>query len=104
MNLDYIAAATCSLNGQSIPCDQLMDSAKGLLGFGIGMFVVMTALFVLMFVFWVMMVVHAVKHPIEHKPLWILVLLLTGILGAVIYYFAVKKQMPQISAVPAGSI
>jgi hypothetical protein len=38
------------------------------------------------------MLVDAIKKPIQHKPLWIIILLLFGIVGAIVYYFAVKRS------------
>lgn len=43
-------------------------------------------------VFWIVMLVHAISKPIESKALWILILLLTGIIGAIVYYFAIKRD------------
>jgi heme/copper-type cytochrome/quinol oxidase subunit 2 len=39
------------------------------------------------------MVVHATKNNIPNKPLWLLVLILGGIIGGIVYYFAVYKDM-----------
>ena len=44
--------------------------------------------------FWVWMLVHAIKHDIDYKPVWILVLWFLNIFGAIIYYFAVKRECP----------
>ena len=41
--------------------------------------------------FWIWMLVHAIKHDIDYKPVWILVLWFLNIFGAIIYYFAVKE-------------
>src|SRR3989344_19181 len=43
-------------------------------------------------VFWIVMLVHAISHDIKDKALWIILLLLTGWLGAIIYYFVVKRN------------
>jgi len=58
---------------------------------GVGMiFVFIIGL--LAFIFWIMMLVHAIKYPIENKVLWLLLILLTGIIGSIVYYFAVKRH------------
>ena len=44
------------------------------------------------FVIWILMLVHAIKHPIKDKPLWIIVLLVGQGIGAIIYYFVVKRH------------
>ncbi|MEA4910812.1 hypothetical protein SDC9_21687 [bioreactor metagenome] len=49
---------------------------------------------ILLLAFWIWMLVHAVKHDIDYKPVWILVLWFANIIGAIVYYFAVKKHCP----------
>ncbi len=44
------------------------------------------------FVFWIWMLVHAIKSDIDYKPVWILVLWFLHFFGAIIYYFAVKRE------------
>ncbi len=48
------------------------------------------------FIFWVMMLVRAIKYDSEHKVLWILVIVLGNLIGAIVYYFVegrdVKKR------------
>jgi NADH:ubiquinone oxidoreductase subunit 6 (subunit J) len=47
---------------------------------------------ILMTIFWILMIISAIKrkHPSdEAKIIWILVVILLGHLGALIYYFAV---------------
>jgi prolipoprotein diacylglyceryltransferase len=55
-------------------------------------------------VFWIRMLIHVAKHDVENKVVWILIIVLTGILGAIIYYFVVKKdfdkQAPKMPAPP----
>jgi len=46
------------------------------------------------FVFWVMMIVDVAKHDFkkpDEKIIWILVVVLAGWIGALIYYFAGRK-------------
>lgn len=43
-------------------------------------------------VFWIVMLVHAIRHDIKDKPLWIILLLLTGWLGGIIYYFVIRRN------------
>jgi len=38
------------------------------------------------------MLIHAVSKPIENKALWIIILVFTGVIGAIIYYFVVKRK------------
>ncbi len=50
------------------------------------------AIGILSTVFWFMMIIHAAKHNIENKTVWVIVIVLTGIIGALIYYFVVKRE------------
>lgn len=89
---DFLAEAQCELNGQPVPCDELFESVDGLVGWGIGFFIVLFVVGIVAFIFWLMMIIHAASHPIENKAMWIIILVLTGIIGAIIYYFAVKRK------------
>lgn len=58
----------------------------GLLGFVIG---------VASFIFWIVMLVDAIQRKFKStndKIVWVLVIIFTHIVGAVIYYFLVKKH------------
>ena len=46
------------------------------------------------FVFWIMMLIDSIKRNFKkesEKIVWVLVIILTGILGAIIYYFVDKR-------------
>jgi len=90
-----LAQAKCMVNGREVPCEELGNQIKGFLGWGIGGFLVIFALIILATVFWIMMIVHAARHPINNKGVWIVVMIFTGIVGALIYYFAVKRKFNQ---------
>lgn len=52
------------------------------------------ALLVFSFVFWILMIIDAAQRKglsDGERIAWILVLVFIGIIGAIIYYFAVKK-------------
>ena len=47
------------------------------------------------FVFWVLMVIDCVKRKFKddsEKIVWLLVIIFAGIIGALIYFFVVKKK------------
>ncbi len=47
------------------------------------------------FVFWILMVVDCVKRKFKEdteKIVWLLVIIFAGIVGALIYYFIVKRK------------
>ena len=72
MNSDLIAGITGTL--------------IGLVGFAIGVFI---------FVFWIRMIIDCVKRDFPRdndRIMWILLLIFTGILGAIIYWFVVCKK------------
>ena len=68
--------------------------------FGFGIFgllfgLVIFALSILAFVFWILMLIDCVKRKFKEdteKIIWVLVLIFTGIIGALIYYFIVKNK------------
>ena len=87
-----LAVGKCTINGQEVPCEQLGNQMKGLLGLGIGIFIVGFAIIIWMTVFWLMMLIHAAKYDVKDKVVWILLIVFTGIIGAIIYYFMVKRD------------
>lgn len=57
-------------------------------------FVVFIGLAIWAFVFWILMIVDCAKRDFKKdndKIVWVLVIIFTGIIGALIYYFVVKK-------------
>ena len=49
---------------------------------------------ILAFIFWIFMIVDVAKRKFKNdndKILWVLVIVLAGIIGAIIYYFVIKK-------------
>ena len=50
---------------------------------------------ILLFIFWIKMIIDCAKRDFKgdsEKVVWILVIVLLGFLGAIIYYFAVKAN------------
>lgn len=95
-----LAQAKCYKSGVEIPCEELVESVKSFFAWGIGGFLVIFTLIILAIVFWIMMIVHAARHPINNKGIWIVVMIFTGIFGALIYYFVVKRKFNQQSSQP----
>ncbi len=87
-----LAQAKCKVNGQEVPCDELGKQIGGFLGWGLGALFVFVVFLIWSTVFWILMIVHAAKHDVENKAMWIVIMVFTGIVGAVIYYFAVKRK------------
>ena len=57
-------------------------------------------------ILWIMMIIDVVQRPDDQFPdpgentklLWVLIVVLTGFIGAGIYYFMVKKKMKDIQS------
>ncbi len=94
------AQAQCTLNGQDVPCEDVSGA--------FGMFALIAIPFAILgialFIFWIMMIVHAATKPIENKAVWILVLVFFQGLGAIVYYFAVKRPFDLAAKTAAGVI
>lgn len=86
------AQEKCTVNGREVPCEEVGEQIKGVLGWAVGFFVVFAAFVIWATVFWIMMIVHAANHDVENKAMWIILMVFTGIIGALIYYFAVKRK------------
>ncbi|MEK6913295.1 MAG: PLDc N-terminal domain-containing protein [Nanoarchaeota archaeon] len=67
-------------------------------GFGVTwifFFLICAGITIFAFVFWILMLVDCVKRKFKddsEKIIWVLVLVFTGIIGALIYYFIVKNK------------
>lgn len=77
---------------------------------GVGIFflilmVVLAVIAVASFIFWIMMFIHAASNDIPDKGVWIAVLLVSlligaGLIGAIVYYFVVKRKFT-LNSTPA---
>ncbi len=50
---------------------------------------------VLSFIFWIFMLIDAIKRNFrksDERIIWVVVIVLTGVIGALIYYFVVKRK------------
>lgn len=107
MNLALLAQSTtssgCTLNGQPVSCSELADKAGPLIG-GILIFVLLgIIILVALLIFWIFMLVHAIRHNSPNKTVWLVVLIVSLILGfaplaAIVYFFAEKKKADQFPA------
>lgn len=79
-----------------------MASKSGLVAAGMDFFVLLMLLFlaiamifVLVFIFWIFMIIDCAKRKFKddtEKVVWILIIVLAGIIGAILYYFVVKAK------------
>ena len=89
----FLAKSQCIINGKEVQCSELGKSLGVFVGMGLGVVATIFVIGILLTIFWILMLIDCVKREVEYKPVWILVLLLTGCIGAVIYYFAVKRRV-----------
>jgi hypothetical protein len=78
-------AATCTLNGKEIPCDQMPKWFWAIP-------IVMGVLGIFFFIFWLRMLLDAIRNQTENKTMWVLLIIFLNALGAIIYYFAEKRK------------
>jgi len=54
--------------------------------------VIGVAIAIAVFIFWIMMLIDAIKHsPEKLKIVWVIVIIFTHVIGALIYYFVEKR-------------
>ncbi|HPD82025.1 MAG TPA: PLDc N-terminal domain-containing protein [Candidatus Pacearchaeota archaeon] len=77
----------------------LINDFNGIFEFGIVLGIVfvliMVALGIFVFVFWILMLIDCLKRRYKEssdKIVWVIVIVFTQILGALIYYFVVKVK------------
>ncbi len=46
-------------------------------------------------IFWILMLVHAATKEVENKALWLIIIVFLGFIGAIVYYFAIKRPMDE---------
>ena len=73
--------------------NEAITSIRTLLGFFMLMMLLIVVIGALLFAFWIWMIIDCAKRKFRNetdKVVWILVIVLLSVLGAAIYYFAVK--------------
>ena len=73
---------------------EIIAAGVGIVALFIVLIIAIIALAIFVFVFWIIMIVDAATRKFKNetdKIVWILIIVFLQILGAVIYYFVVKK-------------
>lgn len=73
--------------------NEVVFGIRSLLGFFMLTMILIVVIAVLLFAFWIWMIIDCAKRNFKNetdKIVWILVIALLSILGAAVYYFAVK--------------
>ena len=93
LSMFLVSAEVCMINGDVVPCQATQFIFPAIV---IACIVIAIAAFaIFLIVFWILMLVDCIQRDFkkdEEKIIWILILILTHILGAVIYYFMVKRE------------
>lgn len=88
--------ATCTVNGQVVPCSEMSEYIKNIPAWFWGIQIVFLMIGIALFVFWLAMFIDVIKNENKDKTLWIIMLIFLSTLGAFIYYFAVKRQRAKL--------
>jgi len=71
----------------------------------VGFFVfIIVVLSILSTAFWIWMLIDAARREFDDpntKVLWIILLVLLGVVGAIVYYFVIKRKGPAVTPTPA---
>lgn len=87
--------ATCTLNGQIVPCDQAWGALGGFLAIFAKFFLFLAVIGIITSIFWLWMLIDCLKRDFKKdsdKILWALVIFFLHFVGAVIYYFVVRAE------------
>jgi hypothetical protein len=75
-----------------------LAAGAGLAAAGVAMVLIVTLVFfaviIVFFIFWLLMIIDCAKRSFKNdtdKVIWILVIVLVGFIGAIIYYFVVRR-------------
>jgi heme/copper-type cytochrome/quinol oxidase subunit 2 len=95
--LSLILMAGCSAS------DATGAAAAGLVGVWTCFIVIFWLIGVFLFVVWLIMLIDCAKRDNQDFPgagentktMWLLIVILTGGIGAIVYYFMVRRKMPR---------
>lgn len=68
-----------------------------------GIIMILILLMLAGIVFCIVMIVHAARHDIKNKAIWIIMMVVTGWLGAIVYYFVIKRSFMS-GAMPSAAV
>lgn len=108
MNIMQLATTNqtnCTLNGQSIKCSEIIDKVRPYAGLGIALAFIITFLLIVDTIFWLLMLLHALNHNSPTRNDWIIVLVVSFVLGfgfiaALVYFFNEKKKAEAYPRLP----
>jgi Phospholipase_D-nuclease N-terminal len=83
---------TCTLNGKNVDCEEMMKWATTLVKKWLGIFGIIFGVLALLGVFSLWMLIHVLSNNISHKVIWALCIFFFFPLGAIVYYFVIKRN------------
>ncbi len=104
---DIYDSATCSLNGQTVPCEQAANAIGGIFSAFAGIFLVIMLIAFVGFIFTLWMFIDCLRRDFKEtstKVLWALAMVFFNFPAALVYYFVVKKAAPAVAVVGGGSV
>jgi RsiW-degrading membrane proteinase PrsW (M82 family) len=73
-----------------------LESSYSMVGFMSALFLlplIWILVVIALFVFWLLMLIDAIKHsPEKTKMIWVIVIIFTQIIGALVYYYVEKRH------------
>lgn len=100
---DGFSNATCSLNGETVPCDQAAEALGGFMSAFAGVFMVILLIAFVAGIFTLWMFIDCLRRDFKDtttKVLWALGMVFLNFPAALVYYFVVKRAAP----VSTGSV
>lgn len=92
-----VLGATCTYFGEEIPCDEMPTWVWVMPIVIFGFLFVFGILFA---IFWIWMLIDAVKYcNDDEKIVWIIVIVLANWIGALIYFFVVRRKRRRLEKV-----
>lgn len=82
-----LVSAQCTINGQPAPCEEVFGIFKTLAWLFVPLLIV--AVIAGLFTLW--MLIDCIKRDFDNKVLWVILILFLNVLGAILYYFMVKR-------------
>jgi hypothetical protein len=65
----------------------------GIFGFLFSVFSVLIPIILVLGIFWLWMLIDCIKRDFGEKTVWILILIFLGFLGALLYFFLVRRKL-----------
>ncbi|MEI6327200.1 MAG: PLD nuclease N-terminal domain-containing protein [Candidatus Roizmanbacteria bacterium] len=91
-------SGNCTVNGKQVDCGQFWKQFGPIFA---GIWIGVAIISIVAAGFWVWMLIDCIRRDFNDKLLWVVVLLFGQGLGAILYYFMVKKKAQKVPPAPA---